>query len=99
MPRARHARDKRSRSPKSRRGEDSSLLLDIEESLRDARHYVEALRLIGHGLVLHDELDEMPALRVGEEDFPVEQQQGTERGVARLAHFAMLSSSDIKKQG
>ena len=31
-----------------------SLLLDIEQPLRDAAHTVEALRLVGHGLVLHD---------------------------------------------
>lgn len=55
MPRARRARDKRSRARKSPRRADSSLLLDIEEPLRDATHYVEALRLIGHGLVIHDE--------------------------------------------
>jgi hypothetical protein len=55
MPRARRARDKRLRARKSKRRSDSSLLLDIEEPLRDATHYVEALRLIGHGLVIHDE--------------------------------------------
>ena len=55
MPRARRARDRRSRARKSKRRGESSLLLDIEEPLRDATHYVEALRLIGHGLVLHDE--------------------------------------------
>jgi hypothetical protein len=31
-----------------------SLLLDIEEPLRDATNTVEALRLVGHGLTLHD---------------------------------------------
>ena len=36
---------------------------------------------------LHHELDEMPSFGVGEEDFAVEQEQGIERGVARLAHF------------
>jgi hypothetical protein len=55
MPRARRARDKRSRARKSGRGYDTSLLLEIEEPLREATHYVEALRLIGHGLELHDE--------------------------------------------
>jgi hypothetical protein len=55
MPRARRARDRRSRVLKSRGRDDSSLLLEIEEPLRDATHYVEALRLIGHGLELHDE--------------------------------------------
>ena len=55
MPRAHRARDRRSRARKAARREDSSLLLDMEEPLRDATHYVEALRLIGHGLKLHDE--------------------------------------------
>jgi len=55
MPRARRARHKRARAPKAKRRACSSLLLDIEEPLRDATHYVEALRLIGHGLVMHDE--------------------------------------------
>ena len=55
MPRARRARDKRSSAHKPARRADSSLLLDMEEPLRDATHYVEALRLIGHGLVMHDE--------------------------------------------
>jgi hypothetical protein len=32
----------------------SALLLDIEQPLRDATLTVEALRLVGHGLVLHD---------------------------------------------
>src|SRR5882757_7139364 len=32
----------------------SSLLLDIEQPLQDATHTVDALRLVGHGLVLHD---------------------------------------------
>lgn len=56
MPTTRRARKKRARTRKSARRADSSLLLDIEEPLRDATHYVEALRLIGHGLVLHDEV-------------------------------------------
>ena len=61
MARARRARDRRSRARRSRARKpahraESSLLLDIEEPLRDATHYVEALRLIGHGLVLHDEV-------------------------------------------
>lgn len=55
MPRARRARDRRARARKGVRREWSSLLLDIEEPLRDATHYIEALRLIGHGLVIHDE--------------------------------------------
>jgi hypothetical protein len=55
MPRARRARGKCMRARKSKHRADSPLLLDIEEPLRDATHYVEALRLIGHGLVIHDE--------------------------------------------
>jgi hypothetical protein len=55
MPAMRRARKEGSRLRKAKRREWSSLLLDIEEPLRDATHYVEALRLIGHGLVLHDE--------------------------------------------
>jgi hypothetical protein len=31
------------------------LLLHIEQPLRDATHVVEALRLVGYGLILHDE--------------------------------------------
>jgi hypothetical protein len=31
------------------------LLLRIEQPLRDATHVVEALRLVGYGLVMHDE--------------------------------------------
>jgi hypothetical protein len=31
-----------------------SLLLDIEQPLRDVTHTVEALRLVGHGLFIHD---------------------------------------------
>jgi hypothetical protein len=31
-----------------------SLTLDMEEPLRDARHLVLALRLVGHGLAAHD---------------------------------------------
>ena len=53
---SRRARDTRSRARKPKRRADFSLLLDIEEPLRDATHYVEALRLIGYGLVLHDEV-------------------------------------------
>ncbi len=33
----------------------TSLLLHIEQPLRDATHVVEALRLVGYGLILHDE--------------------------------------------
>lgn len=57
MPAARRAGKKRVRARNAkRRAECSSLLLDVEEPLRDATHYVEALRLIGHGLMLHDEV-------------------------------------------
>ena len=59
----------------------------------------QPMRTVGRWLdTLHYELDEMPALRVGEEDFSVKQQQGIERGVTRLAHSVMLSFSDIKTQ-
>jgi hypothetical protein len=45
----------RTRKPKRRAGSKLiSLLLDIEQPLRDATLTVEALRLVGHGLVLHD---------------------------------------------
>ncbi len=45
-----HARTSRCAAP-----DPMSLLLDIEEPLTDAINYVEALRLTGHGLVLHGE--------------------------------------------
>jgi hypothetical protein len=32
----------------------TSLLLDIEQPLRDATLTIEAMRLVGHGLTLHD---------------------------------------------
>jgi hypothetical protein len=45
----------RARKVKRRAGSNlSALLLDIEQPLRDATQPVEALRLVGHGLVLHD---------------------------------------------
>ena len=56
MPASRRAR-KPPRAPKPRRRAGpnlTSLLLDIEEPLRDATLTVEALRLVGHGLTLHD---------------------------------------------
>jgi hypothetical protein len=56
MPASRRAR-KPPRAPKPRRRAGpnlTSLLLDIEQPLRDATKTVEALRLVGHGLVLHD---------------------------------------------
>ena len=57
MPRARHARDRRSRARKAKRRavDPLPLVLQIEEPLRDATNYVDALRLIGHGLTAHDE--------------------------------------------
>jgi hypothetical protein len=57
MPAARRARKRpRARKPKRRAGSNRiSILLDIEQPLRDATHTVEALRLVGDGLVLHDE--------------------------------------------
>ena len=57
MPASRHARKPppRARKVKRRAGSNlSALLLDIEQPLRDATHTVEALRLVGHGLVLHN---------------------------------------------
>ncbi|HEV7599863.1 MAG TPA: hypothetical protein VGO49_06330, partial [Bradyrhizobium sp.] len=46
----------RARTAKRRaRSTLTSLLLHIEQPLRDATHVVEALRLVGYGLVLHDE--------------------------------------------
>src|SRR5258707_15447554 len=57
MPASRRARKPppRARKATRRAGPNlSSLLLDIEQPLRDATHTVEALRLVGHGLVLHD---------------------------------------------
>src|SRR4051794_40913679 len=56
MTSSRRAR-KRPRVPKPRRHAGpnlTSLLLDIEEPLRDATLTIEALRLVGHGLTLHD---------------------------------------------
>jgi hypothetical protein len=57
MPASRRARKAppRARKAKRRAGSNlTSLLLDIEQPLRDATHTVEALRLVGHGLLLHD---------------------------------------------
>jgi hypothetical protein len=57
MPASRRARKppRRARKPKRRAGSNLiALLLDIEQPLRDATLTVEALRLVGHGLVLHD---------------------------------------------
>ena len=55
MPRAHRARDRRSRARKTGRHEPFPLILEVEVPLTDAIHYAEALRLIGHGLELHDE--------------------------------------------
>jgi hypothetical protein len=57
MPASRRARKPPPRARKAERRAGSNLispLLDIEQPLRDATHTVEALRLVGHGLVLHD---------------------------------------------
>jgi hypothetical protein len=57
MPASRRPRKapSRARKVKRRAGSNlSSLLLDIEQPLRDATHTVEALCLVGHGLLLHD---------------------------------------------
>jgi hypothetical protein len=58
MPPSRRARKPPPRARKAKRRAGSSLislLLDIEQPLRDATHTVEALRLVGHGLVFHDQ--------------------------------------------
>ena len=50
----------------------------------------QPMRTLGTWLnTLHHELDEMPAIRVGEEDFPVEQQQSIEGRIACFAHVRM----------
>ena len=57
MPASRRARKTLARARKTKRRAGSnpiSLLLDIEQPLRDATHTVEALRLVGHGLCFHD---------------------------------------------
>jgi hypothetical protein len=57
MPASRRARKAPPRARKPKRGAGSnliSLLLDIEQPLRDATLTIEALRLVGHGLVIHD---------------------------------------------
>jgi hypothetical protein len=56
MPASRRGRKRpRAQKPKRHAGSNlSALLLDIEQPLRDATHTVEALRPVGHGLVLHD---------------------------------------------
>jgi hypothetical protein len=56
MPASRRARKPpRARRERRRAGPNlTSLLLDIEEPLRDATHTVEALRLVGHGLSILD---------------------------------------------
>jgi hypothetical protein len=57
MPASRRARKAppRARNSKRRAGSNlTSLLLDIEEPLRDATLTIEALRLVGHGLTLND---------------------------------------------
>jgi hypothetical protein len=55
MPASRRARKPRARNPKRRAASNlSALLFDIEQPLRDATLTVETLRLVGHGLVLHD---------------------------------------------
>jgi hypothetical protein len=57
MPASRRARKTLARARKAKRRAGSnltSLLLDIEQPLRDVTHTVEALRLVGHGLLLHD---------------------------------------------
>jgi hypothetical protein len=55
MPRAHRARDKRSRARKGKHADPLPLILQIEEPLRDAMNYTEALRLMGHGLIAQDD--------------------------------------------
>jgi hypothetical protein len=56
MPGRRRAPVKRPRARKiARRTETFSLIFRIEEPLTDAINYVQALYLMGHGLVLHHE--------------------------------------------
>jgi hypothetical protein len=57
MPASRRPRKAPARERKATRRAGSnliSLLLDIEQPLQDATHTVEALRLVGHGLSVHD---------------------------------------------
>jgi hypothetical protein len=69
MPRARPARDKRSRARKSKRRDPkklTSLILAIEEPLNDAIRYVHALHLAAKGLILeYDEAGEGVAVVTG----------------------------------
>jgi hypothetical protein len=55
MPRARRARDRRSRARNAKRATPFPLILEIEVPLTDAIHYTDALRLIGHGLIAQDD--------------------------------------------
>jgi hypothetical protein len=55
MPRARRARDRRSRARKGKRTKPFPLILEIEVPLTDAINYADALRLIGHGLIAQDD--------------------------------------------
>ena len=56
MPRRRRAPVKRPRAQKTaRRAESFPLILRIEEPLTDAINYVQALHLMGYGLISHHE--------------------------------------------
>ena len=56
MPGRRRAPVKRSRAQKTpRRAESFPLILRIEEPLTDAINYVQAMYLMGHGLISHHE--------------------------------------------
>jgi hypothetical protein len=57
MPASRRARKAppRAQGKTPRRTNLSALLLDIEQPLRDATLTIEALRLVGHGLVFDDQ--------------------------------------------
>src|SRR3982074_879649 len=56
MPRRRRAPLQRPRAPKTvRRAESFCLIFRIEEPLTDAINYVQAMYLMGYGLILHHE--------------------------------------------
>jgi hypothetical protein len=59
MPRARRARDRRSRARKGKRTKPFPLILEIEVPLTDAINYVRALEMVGKGMILdHDDAAE-----------------------------------------
>jgi hypothetical protein len=60
MPATSRAGKKRSRASACPAKDPFALLLDMEEPLTDAINTVQALRLMGHGLILHDETGSEP---------------------------------------